>query len=182
MTPDQVITVRLDAAQLRFIRENAKKAEIGGRSNIRGRQERMESLGEDQLIGQVGLFVGNYWLSGSDTAYLTSRWFQNMFPRRGDRGGDVPGANVDFKCSLMRAGKDPMEYRLLVRPRERHPGWVYVLALVESLDDDGAVVHLVGWMEDGELPQETATGGPFAGAHVVKAENLHPLPPLTWWR
>jgi hypothetical protein len=37
---------------------------------------------------------------------------------------------VDIKGSLMRYSNNPLNYRLLVRPKERHDNWIYVLALV----------------------------------------------------
>ncbi len=179
---DQIIIVRLDEAQLRFVRQNAELASIGGRSNIRSRSERQDTLGGDQLIGQLGLYATNIWLSGSEIGYLASRWFQNRVPKKGDAGGDIPGANIDTKCSMMRRSKDPMEYHLPVRPGERHPGQIYILALVDALTEKSATVFLVGWITDAGLPADVASGGPLAGAHVVKAEDLHPLPPIEWWR
>jgi hypothetical protein len=82
----------------------------------------------------------------------------------------------------MRASPDPLRYRLAVRPKERHPGMVYVLVLVSD-DADGVPrhAHLVGWASESELPSAPESSGALAGAFCLPAHQLHPLPPFQWW-
>lgn len=68
----------------------------------------------------------------------------------------------------MRRSKDPMTYNLIVRPKEVHPDWIYILGLVDDLKRP--TVYLMGWAKD--LPP-IIEEGIFAGAHVVPAKCLH---------
>ena len=115
--------------------------------------------------------------------YQLTRTVRDLTPEAGDGGGDLLATNVDVKCSVMRAGPDPLRYRLLVRPKERLPDAVYLLALVAPDVWTTGTVTLVGWCRDNDLPVAPAAEGPFAGAFVRPATTLNPLPPVTfnWW-
>lgn len=149
----------------------------------------MAAIGVDQLVGQLGTLALAKWMLGTcqgHAEYAKGREIANRAPTSGDNGADIIGCNVDVKTSLMRyRGRAPEEYNLPVRPKERHPSQIYVLALVEAdLDQDPSewtevTVHLMGWITDEELPP----GGNderFGSASVVPAYDLHPLPPFRW--
>lgn len=120
------------------------------------------------------------YLGGTPLFYQLTRTIRDLNPTQGDDGGDLLATNVDVKCSLKRASPDPLRYRLLVRPTERHPDRVYVLALVDQDYLDTGLVTLVGWCRTDDLPEEVARDGPFAGAYVLSASQLHPLPPFSF--
>jgi hypothetical protein len=184
---NNVVQMNLQKYELDLIRMMAKKAMLGGYSNIRNSQERKDNLSIDQFIGQIGCYVGNKILQGAPfpMGYLTSRWVANLHPNDGDGGFDIPGANLDFKASLMRKNPDPLSYNLLVRPRERHKDWIYVLVLVENQNLPpeewvSSIVHIVGWATDDMLPVEPSTDQRFSGAYVLGTEELHPFLPIQW--
>ena len=166
-----MITINIQHEHLHMIAVNAKAAEIGGKSNIRGK-DRTATLAQDQLVGQMGNYAGCLYLTDSVTPYIKSREAANANPLKGDDGSDMPGYRLDFKTSLMRHSNNPVHYRLIVRPRERHEGNAYVLALVPYTT--GTTVHLLGWTIDDELPP-IQTKGMFKGAHVVPATDLYSM-------
>lgn len=186
-----VITVSFGPGHLDRIRTYAQQAEIGGSSNIRrDRSDRMGAIGVDQFVGQLGtLALCRHHLgeAAGFAEWARGRELANRAPTSGDNGGDIIGCNVDVKASLARyPGKAITSYSLPVRPRERHAGHVYVLAMVQ-VDDPAAPpenwthadVHLMGWISDDEMP----AGGNdprFGDASTVRANDLHPLPPLRW--
>lgn len=159
---------------------HAGKAEVGGVSRVRSTADRTATLVEDQLVGQLGTIALHKYLYGTTERYILSRHVQNQFPDVGDGGEDLPGANVDVKTSVMRYGQNPYAYNLCVRPRERHPDWVYLLALVPNDYVVNRVVQLVGWTLDANLPDVVRADGPLAGAYVVSAADLLPLPPIQY--
>lgn len=173
-----MITVPLTRGELRLAEAQAQACALGGTSHIRGASDRAASLTEDQVIGQLGtIAMHKYWF-GDLTRYLMGRYVQNQHKWDGDGGDDMLGGNLDVKTSLMRRSPDPLYYNLLVRPRERHDGWVYVLALVPVDYKDTLRVHLLGWLGDAELPTEPMADGPMAGAFKVPAVDLNALPPV----
>ena len=168
----------LSPAEVAFCREQARSAEIGGRSQVRG-ADRQTALVEDQMVGQIGTYAGHKLLFGNAQLYRLSRYFANIYPMRGDGGSDVPGANIDFKASLRRSPDRPLiDYRLAVRPAERHAGMIYMLVVVEA---DYTHAHIVGWLAESALPAEPESAGVFAGAYVVKGGALNPVMPIHWW-
>jgi len=184
ITAEDIIRVQIAGREMNIVAQHAKLASIGGRSNIRG-ADRQTTLREDQLVGQVGQYVGSMWLFGSADPYMKSRWVANQNPTVGDGGSDIIGANLDFKASMARnPNRDLLDYRLAVRPRERHPEWIYVLILVTQMKKPKPVLaNLIGWATDAMLPKTPSTSGVFSGAFTVKARDLHPLPPFQWlWR
>ncbi len=183
ITKDDLIPMEIPAPAMRTVYQMAKAACIGGHSHIRG-DNRQEKLMEDQLVGQIGQYIGSQWLYGSPRPYLEARYVANKNPTVGDGGSDIIGSNLDFKASLVRhPGRDPLEYRLAVRPRERHQGWVYMLVLVTHLTRKQPVkALLVGWASDRMLPQRPEDSGVFKGAFTINARDLHPVPPITWWQ
>ena len=76
---------------------------------------------------------------------------------------------------MMRYSENPLDYRLLVRPRERHDGWIYVLAMVPK--QRPYKCYLVGWTKDEDLPKSTYDGKikSLHGAFCVEAKNLKPI-------
>lgn len=174
-----IITRELNGHFMPIARAHAKRACVGGKSNIRSGDDRAATLSEDQLVGQLGAMAGCLYMYGNIERYMTTRFYANQNPDLGDGGFDIPGLNVDFKASLMRASVNPLDYKLVVRPRERHEGWIYFLVLIENITEVSALTHMVGWFPDDELPTPS-TGGVFSGAHVVGSHNLYRLPPHAW--
>ena len=159
--------------------KNATKAEIGGSSNIRSGNDRKNKLGTDQLVGQIATYCGSVYLTGSPDGWSKARDIANANPYAGDGGVDIIGLdNVDIKGSLMRRSQNPLDYRLLVRERERHKGWIYVLGLVPK--SRPYTTHLVGWAYDEDLPEETYSGSipVLHGAYVIEAKNLRGMSDL----
>lgn len=181
LTPSHLQTIQFTPDEWAVIRDHAAKAALGGQSRVfADRAQRLERLGDDQLVGQAGEAALSKWLTGTLDWYAETRDVRNAAPTLGDAGTDLLGANLDVKCSLMRASADPLRYRLLVRPDERHADTIYVLALVPPTRDR---VILVGWARDSDLPPAPASDGPFAGAYVLPAGTLFPLLPfrITRW-
>jgi hypothetical protein len=172
------VIVTLSKVDFALATHFARQAEVGGVSRVRG-QDRAATLSEDNLVGQLGTLALHKYLYGHTHAYAQSRYMQNKFPTLGDQGDDLIGANVDVKTSVMRYEQNPQKYRLLVRPKEFHSGWVYVLALLGSEYSRFHDVHLVGWATAEQLP-EPEVDGPFAGAHVLQASRLTQLPPIRY--
>lgn len=182
ITPEDIITVNLRKSEMNLIKRMAQQAEVGGRSQIRKGQDRSDNLSIDQLVGQIGTYVGCKYIQGDIKDYRVSRYYANKAPTVGDGGADITGSNIDFKASEIRnPNKDLMTYKLLVRPRERHDDWVYVLILVSDISEASSTAHILGWADTRMLPEQTETSGIFKGAYVLPAENLKPLPPLRWW-
>ena len=172
-----IITKPIPNFLLETIEVMAKAAEIGGKSHIRTGEDRLEKLSQDQIVGQVADAAFHVYLHGHGLEWKRKRWYQNHFPRVGDGGSDVPPSNIDVKGSLRR-GTLPFEaYRLAVRPPELHENWVYVLAIVE---EDFKFCHFLGWASTSMLPIDVEQAGTFAGAYVLPAVKLYPLPPIVW--
>lgn len=183
----QIQEVRLLPREMKVCIEQAERAEVGGRSNIRNGDERAAQLKMDQIIGQLGEYALSMYLTGSPIEYLRQRTIANMYPDIGDSGQDIFGLNLDVKTSIMRRPDKPaLQYTLAVRPREMHKDWCYVLALVMPNGHSGLSraipvrVFLVGWLNGNELPETPDEHGTFSGAHTVAAIHLHPLPNLNW--
>jgi hypothetical protein len=181
VTAANIITIKLTSDDVTIVRAMANMSAIGGRSNIRS-DDRQAMLHEDQLVGHIGMIAASKLLFGSREPYLTARWYANQYRYQGDGGSDVPGANIDVKTSRMRGGNDPLGYRLAVTAQERKCGTIYVLALVDSLEDKSAHVRLLGWATSDMLPDMPDTEGMFAGAYVLRAHQLNPLMPINWWK
>jgi hypothetical protein len=171
----QAVTVQIPGQDLDLILHNAREARIGGASAVRRPSDRDENLARDQVIGQLCHYAVVWYLTGSAGGYVAAREFANRDRYRGDCGRDVPGFPIDVKGSLARGERALQDYRLLVRPRERRENWVYVLALVESLDRPK--VRLMGWAIDSDLP-EPEEDGLFRGAHCLWADELRPMETL----
>ena len=92
---------------------------------------------------------------------------------------DISGLpNIDIKGSLMRYSSNPLNYRLLVRPKERHEDWIYVLALVPK--ERPYKTYIVGWANDNDLPSKPYDGEikSLHGAYVIEAKNLRKIAEL----
>lgn len=185
VTENDVITWRIHPVEMPLIVRMAKAACIGGRSNIRTDDERQATLNEDQLVGQIGQYIGSLWLFGNDVPYRQARWLANQNPTTGDGGSDLVGANLDFKASRVRnRGRDLLSYRLAVRPKERHEGWLYFLILVTHIaKGEPVIAKMVGWAKESMLPEHPETDGVFSGAFTITARDLNPVPPIHWlWK
>ena len=179
ISTNDVLTHTVDPKFVELIIANAKKAEIGGRSQIRNSKSRASNLSEDQLVGQISTYCASMILTGSPEGYIQARDKANANPLAGDNGVDISGLpNVDIKGSLMRYSNNPLNYRLLVRPKERHDNWIYVLALVPK--ERPYKTYLVGWANDNDLPLKSYDGEikSLHGAYVMEARNLRKIEEL----
>jgi hypothetical protein len=179
ISTNDVVTHIVDSKFVDLIISNAKKAEIGGRSQIRSCKSRASNLSEDQLVGQISTYCASMILTGSPEGYIQARDKANANPLVGDNGVDISGLpNIDIKGSLMRYSNDPLNYRLLVRPKERHDNWIYVLALVPK--ERPYKTYLVGWANDKDLPLNPYDGEikSLHGAYVIEAKNLRKIAEL----
>jgi len=179
INPNDVIIHTVDAESTQLIIYNAKKAEIGGKSQIRNSGKRLSNLAEDQLVGQISTYCASMILTGSPEGYVKARDKANANPMIGDGGLDIVGLpNVDIKGSLMRYSNNPLNYRLLVRPKERHDNWIYVLALVPK--ERPYKTYLVGWANDNDLPLKPYDGEikSLHGAYVIEARSLRKIEEL----
>jgi len=179
------VLVRLTAAELGLMEHYATEklasfASVGGgRSQFRG-ADRQATVSEDGMTGMAANLAGCKWLLGTALgrfSFCASRWAAGRAPHNGDKGCDVPGSNIDFKATLMRTALPFDGYHLPVRPKERHPGAVYVYILVE---EGFQACHIVGWASDEELPAEPEAEGVFKGAYLQRRHLLHPIPPFHW--
>ena len=103
----------------------------------------------------------------------------NKNPHLGDGGVDIIGLpNVDIKGSMMRYSSDPSKYRLLVRSRERHKDWIYVLAMVPK--QRPYKCHLVGWAYDSDLSKHPYNGPikSLHGAFLKESSELRSMSDL----
>lgn len=156
------------------IKDNARKAWLGGKSNVR-RPGRRESFGlEDQFVGQCGELALAKYFERTET-YFTRREEINIRPWEGDDGSDLSGHPIDVKTSLMRKSQDPFRYNLVVRPKERHENNSYVLALIPRLTNEECKVILVGYAKDSEFPEFPDSTGVFSGAFRIPADDLRDL-------
>lgn len=153
---------------------------------MRQPEDRQAKLIIDQMVGLMGNYALALWRDGDARSYRDVRHNQNLFPRKGDGGYDLPRCRVDVKTSMMRRSQNPLDYNLAVRPKERYPDWVYALALVENFDMESlnknpvATVHLAGWLLSQDLPEKPSGTGALSGAFTVPAMNLNPFPPLVY--
>lgn len=181
ITHNNIITYTISDPDLAFIRRMAKEAELGGFSEIRSGENRKRNLSNDQVVGQLGTFVGSRHLLGDSRDYRATRWYANKNKWSGDGGSDISGANIDIKTSMVRnKSKDLLTYKLLVRPRELYDGWIYILSLVTRITQTEAEVKLIGWASN-DMFGEPAKSGIFSGAHVLEAKDLNPIMPIKWW-
>lgn len=185
---EDIVVVELDQEQLDECRQRAKKAEIGGRSRIYDdHKERMGHLGEDQFLGQVGQMCLSIHLTGDVLSYREARDKADANPTEGDGGHDLVGIRMDIKCSRMRkSGRRMGEYYLVVPPREHHPGFTYILALVsfEGNHEDltKLKVNLIGYNNAGDLKlDENWLGhGPKYAKKAKELWQLSMLKPPKW--
>lgn len=176
---EDIVTHIVSPEYTNLIISNAKSAEIGGKSQIRSQEQRTNTLAEDQLVGQISTYCASMILTGSPQGYIDAREKANQNPMQGDGGVDISGLpNVDIKGSLMRYSNNPLNYRLLVRPKERHNNWIYVLGLVPK--ERSYKCHIVGWAKDQDLPSETYNGPiqSLHGAYVLEGYMLRNIKDL----
>lgn len=185
---DQILEFHLGIDDLWPIADDARAASIGGKSHIRSAKDRRDKLKEDQLTGLIGNYCLSLWWSGSGKPYREMRDEQNLNPFKGDGGRDLPNCQIDVKTSMMRGSKDPLNYRLFVREKERHKGNTYVLALIDSDSLEGMKellrsgqlirVFLIGWIAEKNLPHVMSMNR----VYQVQAKELLPMIPLPFVR
>ena len=181
VSPEHIINWSVHEMQMPGLREHARMKCLGLGSKIRGMDFTDEQLFQDQLIGVTCTLVGIKAVTGSNELYYRhigetgDKW-------TGDGGTDIPGARVDFKGSLMRASDDPLNYSLLIRPREFHERTTYILILVKEIGDEGAYGHIVGWMDSWEIAKMTEPDVRFGDALCIPARKLYPFPRFRWER
>jgi len=113
---------------------------------------------------------------GSPFRYLEARRKANANPTKGDGGRDYEHLDLDVKTSLMRRNQDPLTYNLYVRLAEHHPGWVYVLAMVQPPVDRPPIrVHLVGWCTTEDLWRPNDSDNPEEARYRRPANMLRPM-------
>lgn len=188
-----IVEVFLDNDELKLAYQMAKKAEIGGKSRFRNDNDRQANLTIDQFIGVgLGELAGNkHFFSVKD--YYNSRIKKNENPYSGDNGSDTLGYKIDYKASH---AKNPnlLNYNLVVRPKELHSGFVYILILIRShgLSPQSLItgetkpkIYLMGWADYEMLKDKQVTSGIFGpkngngGAHVIQANKLLKIKDLT---
>jgi hypothetical protein len=183
MTEDLIVKMALGADDMRIIRIMAQEWDYPGASNIRDPIDRANNLSEDAMTGQIGNYAGIKYWDGSVFDYMVTRFYARQQKFKGDQGYDRPACTIDFKASKIRnLDKALLEYHLRVPPKERRPGWTYVLILTEwEMQRDNASVYLIGWATDEMLPQDPTPKDSFwRGDYILQASNLWPLPPLKY--
>ena len=182
LTESDIVEYTLTYDQSVLIYKYAKSACIGGVSRIHtDPKERARRLLADNICGMTGNLFGNYHLDGNYDSFVASREQADRNPRMGDGGQDRIGCGLDFKCSFMRSSDKPLNYSMLVRPRERHPGWVYVQFLIGATEltyNTKSKVYLVGWAGEQDLPNQVEQSGTFEGAFRIPARQLRPINPF----
>ena len=170
--------VKLSLTEKEFNRclYHASKCSLGGVSRVRhDRKDRSSFLGEDQVIGQVCTCAATMWLLGRTVGfdyYDMIRCRQNENPTEGDGGDDIPPLRIDVKGSKVRNTSKPVStFRLPVRPREFHDGFIYIGAL-----SNPPHVVLTGWGDSDFIRKFTIEdSGIFDGAHAPKVLDLQEM-------
>jgi len=177
---DDIVGVFLSPEQMSACSKHAELCSICGQSNVHtDKEERKDVLSCDQVVGQVCTCAATMWLGSSYdngfSYYDRVRRKQNLTPYDGDGGDDIPPYRIDVKGSLVRNdAKDLLSYNLLVRPKERHAGLIYLMALHFT----PSIVALVGWALETDLPVTGETFGVFSGAYRLSAASLRPVAEL----
>lgn len=165
------------------IKKYADASMIGGKSHIiLDDEERKQRLWRDQLVGQSGEAAIHLYTSGSIQGYIDSRSARGYRSRSNDGGTDIPGAQVDIKCSNLPPGKHPGSFVLFVRDKEFNPNTLYYLGLMTCVRSPFQVyVMIAGWVHGSEYIDKAKpyefNGDPVAG---VPISDLHPAPPIRW--
>jgi len=170
---EDVVKLILTKEQMDLCLHHARQCSLGGKSEVRQKEERQNYLSDDQIVGQVCTCGATIWLLGDAGVekYNLTRAEQNLHPGVGDGGDDIPPFRIDVKGSMVRnINKDILSYNLLVRPLERHKNGIYVLAL--SIPPK---VVLIGWEFNNNLPEKVESEGIFKGAYRKIAKDLKPM-------
>ena len=91
---NDVILHTVDAEFTQLIISNAKKAEIGGRSQIRNSSSRTSNLAEDQLVGQISTYCASMILTGSPEGYIQARDKANANNHPASNDGNIRGSVI----------------------------------------------------------------------------------------
>lgn len=173
----QLVEVTITHEERLLVQRHALAAAVGGTSRIFSGEERAANLTANQISGQLGELAYHIYLFGRSTGakrYDERRQLRNANKHLGDGGEDVEGTKTDVKLSLWRKQKRSLwDHNLPVRPDERHSGFNYVLGLHPS---SCKKVWLLGWASETQLPNKVVETGLFAGAFILPARLLRPLP------
>lgn len=178
ITENDIIRVSFSDYDVVIAGNFASQAEIGGSSSIRATDDRTSNLSQDQLVGQIATLAWHKYYYGAIDEYLKQRYVQNLFPFHGDGGSDMIGANLDVKGSaLKRKHRSPLDYYLLVRPREYKHDTVYVQSLIDICDSAPITAMLTGWAT-GAMLTERVDERLFGDAYGLRVRDLMPLIPI----
>lgn len=133
--------IKLTVPEIDRVRLHARRAELGGKSQIRG-SDRRQTLAADQFTAQAGEAALSILLTGNIALYERTRARREQSPFSGDGGSDLIGYPIDVKTSRARYGWQRL-YHLWIRPPEYHADTVYYFALMDRERDD--VVIFAGW-------------------------------------
>ena len=182
---DDIVTFWFTPEEQDRVMYHARQCSLGGRSNIRGEEDRQTSLIEDQLFGQFCELVGWMTFCGRAdgfTQYNDSRETRNKDPWASDNGNDivVPGVDtpIDVKGSKMRYGLDPLAYNLVYPLREHNDETLYLLCLSAYYrTKQKYVAHVVGFIVGHEMPpaRDFKT---YGKRRWISATELHPMSDL----
>jgi hypothetical protein len=175
---EDLIKIRLSEPNMHTCVEHATLCAIGGASHIRSVEDREDNLNMDQIIGQVCTCAASMYLLGEEDGfhrYNEVREAQNLTPYDGDGGDDIPPLKIDIKGSFVKnTSKALLTFNLLVRPRELHNGFTYVLALSRPPH-----VVLMGWAHSKDFSEgDLQEYGIFKGAYRLEASRLRPMTDL----
>lgn len=192
VTLADVVQIDFIPNEVKLAYQMAKLAMIGGTSRIYEGDDRRRYLEMNQFLGVgIGELAGNkHFFTVKD--YYQSRKKKNENPLAGDNGCDTLGYRLDYKASAI-TRPDILNYNLVVRPKERHEGFAYVLVLVETHGRTPLelatgplypVAHLMGWASDDMLEGRQHHRGIFGptkhdgGAFVIPVRELRKMKDL----
>lgn len=161
------VTIELSDGDYSIADYFARNARLGGRSQVYSDQsQRMATLNENQLTGQVCTMAFHLWRYGNVRQYVIMRRMQDKAPMIGDEGWDVPKWDlpIDVKGSEIRTKRRLDQHWLWVRGNEYHERWNYVLALHRR-----PRVYLVGWATSEMLAPDRY------GRFGLIGEELYPM-------
>ncbi len=155
-----MIDFQLTDKEFEVVTFMAKKAIIGGKSNVTDRRGN-ESITLDWQIagqmGEIGFAKTQFQHKWNIVPYLASRHYHNA-PERlhdGDNGYDSPGLKIDVKMTLVSGDKwkDRSSYLprlcLIVDPDEIHADWLYIQGFINR--DNKREGCLAGWARTDDL-------------------------------
>jgi hypothetical protein len=188
ISSNDIITFWLTPEEEERVTFHASQCTLGGRSNIRGTNDRQNNLNEDQLYGQCCELAG--WMSfyGREDGlflYNASREIRNADPWASDNGNDIDVEGIttpiDVKGSHMRYSEDPLFYNLVYPTKEHNDETLYILSLArhdtETMGVPRCVAHVVGFVVGHDMPPAKDFKG-FGIRRWIPATRLCPMSEL----